>query len=373
MLRIQNVLLNPGLNCGFDHDFLPGGMTVVLGRNQAGKTNLCRLIAGLSTQAVGELSLNDETLNKLSPQKRSVAVVFQAFVNYPNWSVQQNIASPMVAAGRDKAYIHSRVVELAEKLGLGELLQRMPNELSGGQQQRLAIARALAKEAQVLLLDEPLVNLDYKLREALALELRSLLDDSDTTVIYTTTDPKDAFTLGDDLLLLEGGNKLQAGVPLCVYQKPNTFAAANLMSDPGINTFAWSTLTDQTFAQQSQAAGGVSALGGVRPEHLFFVDKSEFNAEECIGFDLQVSALETSGDETFVHGVVQASNRGLSGHQLSDRQLSDPKYSDHKLPDPGTVNQPSWVVRSPGMLNFSQGQVLLVAVQKRDILAFGGQ
>ena len=99
-------------------------------------------------------------LNKLSPQKRSVAVVFQAFVNYPNWSVQQNIASPMVAAGKDKAYIQSRVAELAAKLGLGELLQRMPNELSGGQQQRLAIARALAKEAQVLLLDEPLVNLD---------------------------------------------------------------------------------------------------------------------------------------------------------------------------------------------------------------------
>ena len=145
------------------------------------------------------------------------------------------------------------------------------------------------------------------------------------------------------------------------------------MSDPGINTFTWSSLSDQAFAQQCQTASGVSKRGGVRPEHLFFVAKSEFNAEECVGFDLQVSALETSGDETFVHGVVQASNRGLSGHQLSDHQLSDPKLSDHKLPDPGTVDQPSWVVRSPGMLNFSQGQVLLVAVQKRDILAFGGQ
>jgi ABC-type sugar transport system ATPase subunit len=120
------------------------------------------------------------------------------------------------------------------------------------------------------------------------------------------------------------------------------------MSDPGINTFAWSTLSDQAFAQQSQAASDISQLGGVRPEHLFFVDKGEFNAAECIGFDLQVSALETSGDETFVHGLVQASNQGM-------------------------VNQPSWVVRSPGMLNFSQGQKLLVAVQKRDILAFGGQ
>jgi len=346
MLRIQNVLLNSELNCGFDHDFLPGGMTVVLGRNQAGKTNLCRLIAGLSTQAVGELSLNNAPLNNLSPQKRSVAVVFQAFVNYPNWSVQQNIASPIVAAGKDKAYIQSRVLELSEKLGLDELLQRMPNELSGGQQQRLAIARALAKEAQVLLLDEPLVNLDYKLREALALELRSLLEDSETTVVYTTTDPKDAFTLGDDLLLLDAGSKLQAGAPLSVYQNPNTFAAANLMSDPGINTFAWSALTDQAFAQQSQAASDVSKLGGVRPEHLFFVDKGEFNAAECLGFDLQVSALETSGDETFVHGSVQATDRGV-------------------------VEKPSWVVRSSGMLDFSQGQELFVAARKRDILAFG--
>ena len=348
MLRIQNVLLNPALNCGFDHDFLPGGMTVVLGRNQAGKTNLCRLIAGLSTQAVGELSLNNAPLNKLSPQKRSVAVVFQAFVNYPNWSVQQNIASPMVAVGKDKAYIQRRVVELAAKLGLSELLERLPNELSGGQQQRLAIARALAKEAQVLLLDEPLVNLDYKLREALALELRGLLRDSDTTVIYTTTDPKDAFTLGDDLLLLEEGRKLQAGAPLKVYQTPKTFAAANLMSDPGINTFAWSALSDQAFAQQSQMAGDVSKRGGVRPEHLFFVDKGQFNPEECVGFNLQVAALETSGDETFVHGIVQASNHGL-------------------------VDQPTWVVRSPGMLNFRHGQVLLVAARKRDVLAFGGQ
>ena len=120
------------------------------------------------------------------------------------------------------------------------------------------------------------------------------------------------------------------------------------MSDPGINTFPWSSLTDQAFAQQSQAASDVSKRGGVRPEHLFFVDKSEFNAEECLGFDLQVSALETSGDETFVHGLLQA--------------------SDHR-----SVDQPSWVVRSPGMLSFNQGQDLLVAARKRDILAFGGQ
>jgi ABC-type sugar transport system ATPase subunit len=174
-------------------------------------------------------------------------------------------------------------------------------------------------------------------------------------------------------LLLEGGNKLQAGAPLSVYQTPKTFAAANLMSDPGINTFTWSSLSDQAFAQQCQTASGVSKRGGVRPEHLFFVAKSEFNAEECVGFDLQVSALETSGDETFVHGVVQASNLGFSDPRLSDTRFSDLGFSDTGLSDTGLRDQPSWVVRSPGMLNFSQGQVLLVAVQKRDILAFGGR
>jgi glycerol transport system ATP-binding protein len=211
MLRIQNVLLNSRQSRSFAHDFLPGKMTVVLGRNQSGKTNLCRLIAGLATQATGDLYLDDQLINKVAPQHRSVGVVFQAFVNYPNWTVARNIASPMIAAGRDKPYVLERVNELAEKLGIGEFLQRMPDELSGGQQQRLAIARALAKEGKVLLLDEPLVNLDYKLREALALELRGLLNDTDTTVIYTTTDPKDAFTLGDELVLLEQGEKNSVG------------------------------------------------------------------------------------------------------------------------------------------------------------------
>ncbi len=341
MLRIQNVLLNRGLNCGFDHDFLPGKMTVVLGRNQAGKTNLCRLIAGLSTQASGDLSLHGQSMNNLNPQKRSVAVVFQAFVNYPNWSVAQNIASPMVAANADKAYIQYRVAELAGTLGLGDLLERMPNELSGGQQQRLAIARALAKEAQVLLLDEPLVNLDYKLREALALELRSLLEASDTTVVYTTTDPKDAFTLGDDLLLLDQGKKLQSGAPLAVYQKPTGLAGANLMSDPGINTFPWTALEGKGFSQQGAVNDSLANeekrdLGGVRPEHLFFADRA---GEDAVSFKLQVSALETSGDETFVHGMV--------GQEL-------------------------WVVRCPGMLNVQPGQELTVAAAKRDILSFGG-
>jgi glycerol transport system ATP-binding protein len=192
-------------------------------------------LQGLIAQPQGDVSLDGEVISALRPQARSVAVVFQAFVNYPNWTVAQNIASPMRAQGIARRDCQVRVSQLAEVLGLEALLNRLPSELSGGQQQRLAIARALAQQARVLLLDEPLVNLDYKLREALVLELQGLLQQSDTTVIYTTTDPKDAFALGDQVLLLDAQSKLQTGTPLQVYQRPIDYVAADLMSDPGVN------------------------------------------------------------------------------------------------------------------------------------------
>lgn len=324
MLQLSQIQLAPGAEA-FDHTFAAGTLTVVLGRNRSGKTNLCRLVAGLACSATGQVALNDRSLSVQLPQSRSVAVVFQAFVNYPNWTVAENIASPMRAQGvawRDR---EARAKQLAEVLGLEAFLQRLPNELSGGQQQRLAIARAMAQQAQVLVLDEPLVNLDYKLRESLVLELQGALQQAGTAVIYTSTDPKDAFALGDELVLLDGHTKLQSGKPLEVYRYPQNYMAADLMSDPGVNAFT----TQATLVAAARKAA-------VRPEHVYLADSARF--DDVSEFKMEVQGLETSGDETFIHGSVDGN---------------------------------SWVVRRPGMVNVKPGQRLAVIVRKGDIMRFG--
>lgn len=319
MLNIDNVCLVANEEAAFSHSFSPGEISVVLGKNHSGKTNLCRLIAGLNTRAQGTISLNGAPLGPLGPRARPVSMVYQAFVNYPNLSVFENIASPLRARKVAAQKLRKTVAELAEKLRISALLDRLPSELSGGQQQRVAIARALAKEAEVLLLDEPLVNLDFKLREALEAELRDLLHASNTVVIYTSSDPKDAFTLGDDLLLLADGKKIQAGPPLEVYQHPCSATAMALLADPDINRF--------------YRDGSLCAL---RPEHIEPSTLDSKN-ESAIEFQMQVTAYETNGDESFVHGQVEGNE---------------------------------WVMRQRGMLPVAVEETLSICAAQSDVLQF---
>ncbi len=314
MLTVQNVCL-PGAETPFTHTFAAGEISVVLGANRAGKTDLCRLIAGLPTRAGGDVLLDGEDLRGVGPRRRSVGMVYQAFINYPNLTVAENIASPLRAQGIATADRKARVDELAASLRIAELLERRPAELSGGQQQRLAIARALAKGARVLLMDEPLVNLDFKLREALEIELRDLLRSSDTIVVYTSSDPRDAFNLGDQVLLLAAGEKVQAGRPIEVYEAPASLTAMQLLSDPGVNLFEHD-----------------GALCAIRPEHLVVEGAGD------IRFALQVTANETNGDESFLHGLVDARD---------------------------------WVVRSRGMLSAQVGETLTLAARAADVRRFG--
>ena len=302
MLEIADARLNADCTGGFDHTFAAGEIAVVLGANQAGKTDLCRLIAGLNTHAQAEIRLDGEDLRGLKPQNRPISMVYQAFVNYPNLTVRENIASPMRAQRMATAERHVRVTELADMLQISDLLDRLPHELSGGQQQRLAIARALAKNARVLLLDEPLVNLDFKLREKLEYELRDLLRATNTVVIYTSSDPRDAFALGDQLLLLADGQKIQAGPPIDVYREPISLAAMELLADPCVNRFS--------------RAGETCAL---RPEHVS-VDEIEDSAT-AIGFDMSVTAYETSGDESFIHGRVDEHDWVVRCYGMPDVQV----------------------------------------------------
>jgi glycerol transport system ATP-binding protein len=280
MLALSDIALGEG---AIDHDFAPGTITVVLGRNRSGKTRLCRLIAGLERPERGRVLLDGEDVTAVPPGDRSVAMVYQTFVNYPNLTVFENLASPLRARRAPPAEVRERVAAIAAQLGLDRLLDRLPAELSGGQQQRLAIGRALAKGARVLVLDQPLVNLDYKLREALEQELRELLRAEDVIVVYTTSDPRDAFSLADEVLLLRNGVVLQTGTPLSVYERPVSLEAAELMSDPGVNRL--------------RTPGGWCA---VRPEHLRFEPFDPAGPR----FDMRVLGVETNASETYLHGVV---------------------------------------------------------------------
>ncbi len=277
MLELRDLVLKSGAS-PITHQFSAGRITVVLGRNHSGKTLFCRALAGLAEPVSGEMLLDGASLAGVSPGQRSVALVYQAFVNYPGWTVFENIASPLVAARQSSAEIEARVRDIAGRLGLEDLLERYPEALSGGQQQRLAIGRALAKNARLLVMDEPLVNLDFKLRERLQLELAELLDGLELAVIYTSSDPRDAFALGDELVLMADHGILQSGSPLDVYAAPRSLAAADLMSDPRVNRLP-------------------DGAGVLRPEHLSLVRGHESDLE----FAVAVIGGETNGSETFLH------------------------------------------------------------------------
>ena len=313
MLNIR--ALDLGGSRAFSHDFAEGAITVVLGRNNAGKTRLARAVAGLDPSPPGTVFINGDDVSALSARRRRVGLVYQAFVNYPNWSVFDNIASPMKAAGRGRdrspGELARTVRALAERLQIGDLLDRLPAALSGGQQQRVAIARALAQQGDVLVMDEPLVNLDYKLREELSLQLREIVQSDAPTVLYLTSDPKDAFTLGDEVLLLQDCAKLQSGTPLGVYNAPVSAAAADLMSDPGVNRLGEQTL--------------------VRPEHLRLAPPADGHAV----FEAEVNSVETSGAETFLHCRVAGAD---------------------------------WVARLPGMADVKAGSRVRLYVAEDDLI-----
>jgi glycerol transport system ATP-binding protein len=256
-----------------------GSVTVILGRNHSGKTALCRLLAGLPTAATAAVSVGGQSMAGLRPAQRPVAMVQQAFVNYPHWTVAENLASPLRARGVPAAQRAERASAIAESLGLAGLLTRLPEQLSGGQQQRLAIGRALAKDARVLVLDEPFVNLDYKLREGLEQELLALARQQGLVLVYASSDPREAFALADQLVLLDAHCLLQVGAPAQVYREPVSHRAAQLLSEQDLN-----------------------ALGGghwLRPEHLSL----EVPATHSFSTTLVVHGLETNGSQTFLHGA----------------------------------------------------------------------
>ena len=226
---------------------------MLLGPTLAGKTSLMRLMAGLDRPSAGRVLVDGVDVTGLSVRKRSVAMVYQQFINYPTLTAYDNIASPLRLqgdrGGRDRP---PRCARPRSMLHIDHLLDRLPAELSGGQQQRLAIARALVKTAALLLLDEPLVNLDYKLREELRAELRDLFARQQTTVVYATTEPLEALIMGGEVIVMDEGRVLQSGPTVQVYHRPGSLRVAAVYSDPPMNTLA---VTVDERASHAAAAG----------------------------------------------------------------------------------------------------------------------
>ncbi len=289
-----------------DLDFAPGSRNVILGRTLAGKTSLLRIMAGLDRPTKGSILLGGGDVTGVSVRKRSVAMVYQQFINYPSMTVYDNIASPLKISGREKAEIDRRVRETAAMLRIDNLLDRLPAELSGGQQQRTAIARALIKDAELLLLDEPLVNLDYKLREELRIELQEIFKRRKAIVVYTTTEPAEALMLGGDIVVMDEGRVLQTGATPDVYHTPANMTVAEVFSDPPINFIEGDVDAAAVRLGNDIAippAGHFSGLEkgryhfGLRSNHLFL--KRQHSEDAVI--NARVALAEINGSETFVH------------------------------------------------------------------------
>lgn len=283
-----------------------GSPNVLLGRTLGGKTSMLRIMAGLDRPTQGKVLIDGQDVTGVSVRKRSVAMVYQQFINYPSLTIYKNIASPLKIAGLNKAEIDRRVREIAEMLHIDDLMDRLPAELSGGQQQRTAIARALVKETQLLLMDEPLVNLDYKLREELRVELQEIFTRRRAIVVYTTTEPTEALMLGGHIAIIDEGRILQTGPTAEVYRNPATLKVAEVFSDPPINYLKG--IVREGMAQlgkgiQIPLDGHMSALHkgeyifGVRSNHLFLNRADEEDAE----IRAKVELAEINGSETFIH------------------------------------------------------------------------
>jgi len=293
-----------------------GEFNVLLGTTLSGKTTLMRLMAGLEKPSTGEVWYDNVNVTGLPVQKRSVAMVYQAFINYPSYSVFDNIASPLRVAGLKKAEIRNRVRSVAELLKLTPMLDRLPSELSGGQQQRTALARALVKGADLVLLDEPLANLDYKLREELRDELPKLFEDTGATVVYATSEPIEALMLGGYTAIIDRGTVVQYGATSSVYRKPESLACAKAFSDPPLNTARVSSRDKIIYLNEdvhwrlpesiTNVPDGEYTIG-LRPHHLLPANNGN-SSNVGVKIDAEIQIAEISGSESVVRMTVEGNN-----------------------------------------------------------------
>ncbi len=291
---------------GIDWEIKDGDFVVIVGPSGCGKSTLLRMIAGLESITEGEVSIGGKVVNKLEPSKRDIAMVFQNYALYPHMTVYKNMAYGLKLMKLDKAEIERRVQKAAKILELGDYLKRLPRELSGGQRQRVAMGRAIVREPAVFLFDEPLSNLDAKLRVQMRLEIKNLQHELGITSVYVTHDQVEAMTLGDQLAVLNGGYVEQLGTPIEIYERPASTFVAGFIGSPSMNlidgqmdaTGQSVTLPDgSTITLPTSHAAGKAVKLGIRPEH-FGLGEGENQVP------LHVRVVEQLGADTLVHGTL---------------------------------------------------------------------
>ncbi|OUR86314.1 sn-glycerol-3-phosphate ABC transporter ATP-binding protein UgpC [Marinomonas sp. 42_23_T18] len=288
-----------------DLDIKDGEFIVLVGPSGCGKSTLLRMVAGLETITNGELTINGKRMNEKEPADRDIAMVFQSYALYPHMTVAGNMGYGLKNRGVDKATIEQKVNDVATMLDLSHLLDRKPRMLSGGQRQRVAMGRAMVRDPQVFLFDEPLSNLDAKLRVQMRVEIRQLQKKLGTTTLYVTHDQVEAMTLADRLVVLNQGHAEQIGSPLELYDKPATPFVAAFIGSPSMNLFS-ATLEsnklniggDSGFSLAADHEFEGSVVWGIRPEHLVVCEQNE-------DFKIRVKAVESLGAETLIYGAIE--------------------------------------------------------------------
>jgi len=288
---------------GVSTEIVDGEFIVIVGPSGCGKSTLLRMVAGLESVSEGEISINGKRVNELEPMDRDIAMVFQNYALYPHMSVRQNMGYGLKIAKMSKTEIDQKVDAAAKLLQLEDYLNRRPRDLSGGQRQRVAMGRAIVRKPAVFLFDEPLSNLDAKLRVQMRLEIRDLQNRLGITSLYVTHDQVEAMTMADRMIVMHAGRAEQIGTPLEVYERPQTLFAAQFIGSPSMNvldgefTVDGLTIGDAKVPTHMKISGKVTV--GIRPEHII--------ADPDGPLSMSVQMGEPLGATTLLHGRILGS------------------------------------------------------------------
>ncbi|MGE0224146.1 MAG: ABC transporter ATP-binding protein [Acetobacteraceae bacterium] len=320
---------------GVSVEIADGEFVILVGPSGCGKSTLLRMIAGLENISGGDIAIGDRVVNNVAPKERDIAMVFQNYALYPHMTVRDNMAFALSLAKAPKSVIDEKVNRAADILGLKPYLARYPRQLSGGQRQRVAMGRAIVRDPQVFLFDEPLSNLDAKLRVAMRAEIKELHQRLQTTTVYVTHDQIEAMTMADKIVVMNGGNVEQIGEPLELYDRPNNLFVAGFIGSPAMN-FLRGRIADGVFRSDAGTAlplpsgpnghDGRPVVYGVRPEHF------QLRGD---GLPATVHVIEPTGSETQVMAEFAGGNIIAA---FRERVSARPGETIHIAPDPSVVH-----------------------------------
>jgi multiple sugar transport system ATP-binding protein len=340
-VKIENVIkryANVQVMHGVNVDIKDGEFVVLVGPSGCGKSTLLRMLAGLEEISEGTISIGGRIVNDVLPKERDIAMVFQSYALYPHKTVYENIGFPLKMAKRPESEIKQKVTDAAEILDLAHLLDRYPKQLSGGQRQRVAMGRAIVRDPQVFLFDEPLSNLDAKLRVTMRVEIKELHQRLGTTIVYVTHDQIEAMTMADKIVVMRDGRVEQIGSPLDLYDNPINVFVAGFIGSPSMN-FVHGKITEHNGTKHFESDNGLilpipptttptgkSVTYGIRPEHIDIGDK---------GIAMNVVVVEPTGSET---QIVAKSNGDLIDALVKQRISARPGSELHYVIDPVNVH-----------------------------------